>query len=376
FPELVPTTRGWLSPGISAPMVVHGGTGDDEFTVYSNQAELRMEGDDDNDFFVVRAFAVAAVVDSDANGDGLKNINDILNPTLDLNLDGVVNAADANALTPDDWTDDVLPLDENGVAVPIIGLGFSTARPLDVRAGGGEDEVQYNVNAPGSVDGGTGFDKMVILGTEFADDFAITDKGVFGGGLNVRFTTVEVVEVDGLEGDDEFFVQSTAFGVAYRVIGGLGSDVINVAGDVTEDIVTRELEGASGAVDHLVRSADPNYDGLPVDGLDYNVATANEGLVVVTESDGFTTVTEGGAFALAGTRLALASYQVRLSKALTGSQVVYVTVSAARSPQQEEDDLLTNPPPLPNGKGDTFWVSTAHASAADFQRHIVVNGVP
>jgi hypothetical protein len=39
FPEMVATTRGWLSPGSSAPMMVHGGTGNDEFTVYSNQAE-------------------------------------------------------------------------------------------------------------------------------------------------------------------------------------------------------------------------------------------------------------------------------------------------------------------------------------------------
>ena len=61
--------------------------------------------------------------------------------------------------------------------MPVIGLGFSTSRPLDIRAGGGEDEVQYNVNAPVNVDGGTGFDKLVVLGTEFADDFAITDKG-------------------------------------------------------------------------------------------------------------------------------------------------------------------------------------------------------
>ena len=93
---------------------------------------------------------------------------------------------------------------------------------MDIRAGGGEDEVSYNVNAPVSIDGGTGFDKIVVLGTEFADDIVITAKGIFGAGLNVRYTTVEVVEVDGLEGDDEFFVQSTAFGVAYRVIGGLG----------------------------------------------------------------------------------------------------------------------------------------------------------
>ena len=86
--------------------------------------------------------------------------------------------------------------------------------------------------------------------------------------------TVEIVEVDGLEGDDEFFVQSTAFGVAYRVIGGLGSDTINVTGDVTEDIVTRELEGISGAVDHLVRSRPTSTTtALPVDGIELNVAT-------------------------------------------------------------------------------------------------------
>ena len=149
--------------------------------------------------------------------------------------------------------------------MPVIGLGFSTARPLDIRAGGGEDEVQYNVNAPVNVDGGTGFDKLVVLGTEFADDFAITDKGIFGAGLNVRYTTIEVVEVDGLEGDDEFFVQSTAYGVAYRVIGGLGSDTINVTGDVTDDIVTRELEGLSGAVDHLVTSPDDTGLRRPAD---------------------------------------------------------------------------------------------------------------
>ena len=68
-------------------------------------------------------------------------------------------------------------------------------------------------------------------------------KGVFGAGVNVRYANIEVVEVDGLEGDDEFFVQSTAFGVAYRVIGGLGSDTINVTGDVVEDIVVKRARG-------------------------------------------------------------------------------------------------------------------------------------
>ena len=37
--------------------------------MYSNQAELRLEGDDGNDIFVVRAFALAATCDTDTNGD-------------------------------------------------------------------------------------------------------------------------------------------------------------------------------------------------------------------------------------------------------------------------------------------------------------------
>ena len=39
----------------------------------------------------------------------------------------------------------------------------------------------------------------------------------------------------------------------------------------------------SGAVDHLVTSDDPLYEGLVVDGFDYNVSTAMEGLVVINE---------------------------------------------------------------------------------------------
>ena len=61
----VATTRGYLSAGTSAPLVAMGGTGNDQFRVYSNQSELRLEGDDDNDLFIVRAFAIAATTDYD-----------------------------------------------------------------------------------------------------------------------------------------------------------------------------------------------------------------------------------------------------------------------------------------------------------------------
>ncbi|HEX6131969.1 MAG TPA: hypothetical protein VF044_09565, partial [Actinomycetota bacterium] len=445
FPVLIATTRGWLSPGIHAPLVATGGTGNDEFVVYSNQAELRLEGDDDNDLFIVRAFALAAVCDTNADsstddieGDtdrgcsfsdidleadpdtGLYPIVDVpagggdpgkCTPAgnagydgegwstaagyyrLDNNGDGVCNKADAhitgakifNPATeadPRKWEDDVIPLDADGVARPIIGLGFSTARPLDIRAGGGEDEVSYNVNAPVSVDGGTGFDKLVVLGTEFADDIVISVKGIFGAGLNVRYDNVEVVEVDGLEGDDEFFIISTKFGVAYRVIGGLGSDTINVAGDVVEDIVTRELEGISGTIDHRVASQlDKLYDGLPVDGLDYNLATPDLGVLIIQETGAGTTVREGGSLAVSE----IDSYSIKLAADPGNLKTVWVTISAARSPQEEADDAFSNPEPtatsdsLDDGEADTIWLCTPGAgvdcsSQSHFKRFKWVNG--
>ena len=70
---------------------------------------------------------------------------------------------------------------------------------MDVRPGEGNDTVQYNINAPVSVDGGSGFDKVVVLGTEFPDNFVITEQGVFGAGVNMRFENIEVLEVDGLK---------------------------------------------------------------------------------------------------------------------------------------------------------------------------------
>ena len=425
FPELIATTRGWLSPGIHAPLVATGGTGNDEFVVYSNQAELRLEGDDDNDLFIVRAFALAAVCDTSADADEDCDFADIdleadpdtgnfpvdtnasgtctaaENPGYDgegwtglrkdNNGDGVCNKADAHitgaktATTPADptmWEDDVIPLDGDGVARPVIGLGFSTARPLDIRAGGGEDEVSYNVNAPVSVDGGTGFDKVVILGTEFADDIVISIKGIFGAGLNVRYDNIEVVEVDGLEGDDEFFILSTKYGVAYRVIGGLGSDTINVAGDVVEDIVTRELEGVSGTIDHRVSSAlDALYDGLPVDGIDYNLATPDNGQIIIDdEGPEGTSVREGGSLSVP----TIDKYSIRLAS--NPGAAVYVTISAARSAQEEADDAFSNIEPtdssdsLDDGNADTIWLCTPGpggdcSSPSHFKRSKFVNGV-
>src|SRR5206468_372449 len=96
--------------------------------------------------------------------------------------------------------------------------------------GAGDDHYEYNINAPVNIDGGDGVDTVVVIGTEVADNFVITKDGVQGAGLNVSFLNVERVDVDGLEGDDHFYVLSTSPKVVTTIIGGLGSDTVDVGG--------------------------------------------------------------------------------------------------------------------------------------------------
>src|SRR6185369_9871348 len=117
-----------------------GGAGEDDFSVYSNKGELKLEGDAGNDLFVVRAFALAQT-----------------------NPDGTIKTV-------------------GGVAVPLV-TSFSTQGQTDIKPGDGDDTIQYNINAPVSIDGGSGFDKVLIIGTELPDNFVITEEGVFGAGM-------------------------------------------------------------------------------------------------------------------------------------------------------------------------------------------------
>jgi len=273
--QTIRTTRGDLSRGASFSLVAMGDKGDDTFTVYSNKAEIRLEGNDDNDTFIVRAFALA-----------------------DVNYQ-----------------------------VLTFG-GVSTENTTLVQPGDGDDLVQYNINAPVDVDGGRGFDRLVVLGTEFGDNFVITDTAIWGAGLKVTYENIEAVEVDGLEGNDQFFVLSTAPRVITTVIGGLGSDTIDIAGDVTGPIQARELEGRGSMINHTVTSAlDDGYDGLNAPGVRLNIATPDNGAVVITESDNSTVVGESGL---------TDSYLVKLGKELLAGEVVYVTVSASRTTAREE----------------------------------------
>jgi len=55
----IETTKGWLSNGISEPMTINGEEGEDLFIVFHNLDVLTLNGGDDNDTFIIQAFALA-----------------------------------------------------------------------------------------------------------------------------------------------------------------------------------------------------------------------------------------------------------------------------------------------------------------------------
>ncbi|QSA97859.1 OmpA family protein [Methylococcus sp. EFPC2] len=269
-------TRGWLSNGISRPMTVNGGDDNDQFTVFHNVAVLNLNGGDGDDVFTVRAFALKGSTDSER------------------------------------------------------------AR-TDMKGDGGADTILYVVNAPVGIDGGDGFDTVRIVGTEFADDFVVTDAGIFGAGLNVSYVNIEKVVADGAEGDDRFFVLSTGLEVVTEIDGGLGSDSFFVGGNPSRapvPVISNDFRGHSGIILHNVESGDADWNKLPVDGLSANVGDNEEDFVIVSEHGGSTRVVEDAS--VGGEGWAYDGYGIRLTRRPGLGQVVTINVVLAGPAPEDE----------------------------------------
>ena len=265
-----PSTQrlGFLSPGVSYATTVMGGGGDDAFGVDSAQAPLKLFGEDGNDTFIVRAFQ-------------------------------------------------------------IVGTSTVATSPTTVSGGAGDDHIEYNVNAPVGIDGGAGADTVIVLGTEAADNFVIMRDGVIGAGLATSFSAIERLEVDGLSGDDTFFVLSTAAGVVTTLIGDDGSDTFDIGGDVTLPIVARPAVGRTGFINHSVSSADPAFNGIFASGIALAAAESGAvGGVVVTPSGADTTVYENAA---AGQHVDTYTLSLSMPAPATAT-TVYVTVAPTLDP--------------------------------------------
>ena len=115
---------------------------------------------------------------------------------------------------------------------------------------------------------------------------------MFGAGVNVNYTAVESLTIDGAEGDDRFYVLGTDPGVMTQLFGGLGSDAVFVGGDANP-VVTNDLLGHSGLIEHVVSSPDMTFNGLKVEGIVADISDNDEPFVRVIQTGGATTVVEG-----------------------------------------------------------------------------------
>src|SRR3954454_2146926 len=212
--DLVATTRGDLSAGVSFPTVINGGTGEDFFEVFHNLAELQLNGEAGDDTFVLRTFIL---VD----------------------------------------------------------------KATTVTSGIGQDVIRYVMNAPVLINGGDGYDKVIVIGTELGDTFVITDAGIWGAGRYVSYTAVELLVMEGMEGNDTFFVLSTNPLVETRIYGGLGSDTIFV-GKNAPAVQADDLQGHSGLVSHEIESSISGLlTNVPVDGVGADIVDDDAPAVIV-----------------------------------------------------------------------------------------------
>ncbi|MCK9231001.1 MAG: hypothetical protein M0P18_10020, partial [Syntrophales bacterium] len=301
------TTRGYLSDGVNHATTLYGGTGDDTFNVYRNMAELYLYGEEDNDTFRIRAF---------------------------------------------------VKVDPNDPKAPFT----------NINGGQGENFISYTVNAPVRIEGGSGFDTLVVVGTEFGDDFIITDQGIFGAGLFATYSGIEQIIIDGLEGNDTFFIAGTPEGTDVQIYGGLGSDTFNVSGGTGSQpvyVVGNSLQGHSGLIQHSVNPAsDPAFRDLFVQDISANVAD-NDAPGVVIQMDQPLRVFEGG---LADDDLRKTMMYAVYSVVLTRSPEEEVRVTASPSLPRESESAAGGEGILLKREGDPDAAASAQGITLLFDR--------
>lgn len=153
-------------------MSVNGGFGDDFFDVLRNRFLLDLNGDSDDDTFIVRSFLI-------------------------LDLDDEGNATNTSL-------GELQLLGSNGSDT------FDFRGDFDNSTEEADELPDYVVNSLVDIDGGTGNDRLVVVGTEADDKYVVTDGQVFGGGLTISYTNIEALEVTGEAGDDTITILSTS----------------------------------------------------------------------------------------------------------------------------------------------------------------------
>lgn len=120
--------------------------------------------------------------------------------------------------------------------------------------------------------GGTGSNRLTVIGSERNDRYIVKDGLVYGGGLFIEYTNIVHFEVVGDAGDDEFVVLSTNPSMFISLYGGSGSDTFDITPGTVDSVFSKNLRGHRGIIEHtIVSSDDEDYNGLNVRGVEVNI---------------------------------------------------------------------------------------------------------
>jgi hypothetical protein len=158
------------SASASPVIVVDGNGGDDTFVVVDTHAVMTLNGGDGGDSFYVLGNSSVLNLNGDAGND-----------------DFYIYAS----------------VDQN---------------TSNVSTGSGNSQVySYRVNAAINIDGGSGDNTVHIFGTSLNDTFTINGTHVSGAGIDVTYTNIQQLVVEGLGGNNTFYIEAVT--IPTTVIG-------------------------------------------------------------------------------------------------------------------------------------------------------------
>jgi hypothetical protein len=179
----------------------------------------------------------------------------------------------------------------NGAIVHLINVAT-----LNILGGDGSDELIANANAPvglgRSFDGGLGIDTVrAITGT---NNWSITGAGIanLNGTANLTLTTIE--SLTGGSGDDQFVFGQTGT-LTGRVVGGNGSDKINLSAKTTANSVNLQLStatstGGIGGIELFIGSSSATVTDVLIgadSSTNWTIDSANSGSLNIASVGSF-----------------------------------------------------------------------------------------
>jgi len=163
----------FASASVSPVVVIDGNGGDDSFIITDTHAVTTFNGGDGGDSFYNFGNSSVLYLNGNAGDDNFYIYASVTASTSNVNA----GAADSN----------------------------------------GNKIYSYRVNAQVNIDGGSGNDKLYIFGTVLNDVFVIDGTHIIGAGVDVSFVNIEQLTIEGLGGDDTFYIE--AITVPTTVVG-------------------------------------------------------------------------------------------------------------------------------------------------------------